>query len=148
MTPVPSQTFPRMMMGVAGAIAIIVIGAASTRLGGTPTQVPVARAVAERNLSFEDVSDGGIIVRDASNGKRVATLIGQNGFLRATVRGLAQQRKREDNDQQTPFRLTAWADERLTLDDPVTGRHVELEAFGETNEAVFAQLLVAEETVE
>ncbi len=29
-----------------------------------------------------------------------------------------------------PFHLSAWRDGRLTLDDPATGRHVELEAFG------------------
>ena len=87
-------------------------------------------------------------MRDARNGSVVANLTGQQGFLRSTVRGLAQQRKRQDNDETTPFRLTAWADDRLTLDDPVTGRHVELEAFGETNEAVFAQLLMAKEAVE
>jgi hypothetical protein len=31
----------------------------------------------------------------------------------------------------------------LTLDDPATGRHIELEAFGSTNTAVFGRLLTA-----
>ena len=42
-----------------------------------------------------------------------------------------------------PFRLTRYADGRLALDDPSTGAHVELRAFGPTNEAAFARLLPA-----
>ncbi len=34
---------------------------------------------------------------------------------------------------ETPFRLTRWSDGRLSLDDPATDRHVDLEAFGPTN---------------
>ncbi len=42
-----------------------------------------------------------------------------------------------------PFRLIAWSDGRLTLDDLATKRHIELEAFGPTNERVFAEFLSA-----
>ena len=146
--PVADQTLTRSLLAVGGLLACVVIGAGSSHSSGTPTQVPVSTAIAARDLSFQDLLDGGIIVRDATNGHVIANLTGQNGFLRATVRGLAQQRKREDNDENTPFRLTAWADDRLTLDDPVTGRHVELEAFGPTNEGVFAELLMAKEALE
>lgn len=66
-----------------------------------------------------------------------------NGFLRATMRGLARQRLRQDADREVPFRLTGWTDGRLTMEDPTTGRKVEMEAFGLTNEAVFANLLTA-----
>ena len=61
-----------------------------------------------------------------------------NGFLRGTMRGLARQRVRQDADRDIPFRLTEWADGRLTLEDPTTGRMVEMEAFGSTNEDAFA----------
>jgi hypothetical protein len=37
--------------------------------------------------------------------------------------------------------VSYYADHRLILRDPVTGRQVELEAFGPTNEGVFAGLL-------
>ena len=39
--------------------------------------------------------------------------------------------------------LTARADGRLTLVDPATSERVDLESFGPTNAAVFAQLLAA-----
>ena len=53
-----------------------------------------------------------------------------NGFLRATMRGLARQRLRQDADHEIPFRLTAGPTGGLTLEDPTTGRRVEMEAFG------------------
>jgi putative photosynthetic complex assembly protein len=67
---------------------------------------------------------------------------GTNGFLRATLRGLATERKRESQGAEVPFRLTAFADGRLTLLDPVTGRLVDLGAFGRTNEDAFAHLML------
>ena len=39
------------------------------------------------------------------------------------------------------FGLIGRADGRLTLEDPATGRRVDLESFGPTNAAVFAQIL-------
>lgn len=139
---VADPALPRgVLLGVAALLTALVIGAGVARYTGTTTDIPVSTPVAERDLRFEDQPDGAIAVIDAGDERRVTTLTGQNGFLRATLRGLAQQRKRVDTDERTPFRLTAWADGRLTLDDPVTGRHLELEAFGQTNEGVFAQFL-------
>ena len=56
---------------------------------------------------------------------------------------MARTRKSEGVGPQDPFRLSAWSDGRLTLDDPATARHIELQAFGSTNTEVFAQLLTA-----
>ena len=39
--------------------------------------------------------------------------------------------------------MTGYADGRLTLDDPATKRHIELEAFGSTNALAFAKILTA-----
>jgi putative photosynthetic complex assembly protein len=95
-----------------------------------------------RDLRFEDRADGGIDVYDPADKAPIDVIAsGSNAFVRATLRGLAQQRKREDKTDAVPFRFTAWADGRLTIDDSVTGRHVELVAFGETNAGAFADLL-------
>jgi putative photosynthetic complex assembly protein len=142
-----NRALPRALLGGVGLmLAGLIAGAGFTHHSIRPTEVPVSTPVQERDFVFKDRGDGAITVWDAKNGQLVTTLVGQNGFLRATLRGLAQQRKREDNDEQTPFHLTQWADGRLTLDDPVTARHVELEAFGATNEDVFAQLLMHKDT--
>jgi putative photosynthetic complex assembly protein len=47
-----------------------------------------------------------------------------------------------------PFRLTLWHDGRLVLDDPATGRHVDLRAFGTTNRNAFARLLPRSDDLE
>ncbi len=134
--------FPRApLLGAGALIGFTLLAAATVRLTGPVSNEPSSTPVVERDLRFADRSDGAVLIYDARDNKPVEVLEGQNGFLRATMRGLAQVRKRGGESEQAPFRLTAWKDGRLTLDDPVTGRHVELAAFGSTNEAVFARLL-------
>lgn len=126
------------------SVMLLAIGvAAAGRITG-PAALPGADAkpVAARELFFIDAPDGAVTVRDAGSNATIATLApGTNNFLRATMRGFARQRMREDAGPAIPFRLTAWSDGRLSLLDPTTGRSVELEAFGATNMAVFAALL-------
>lgn len=139
------QHFPRAALLGAGAIIVLTIAAAGVgRITGPVRSFEPSAAVASRNLRFEDRPDGSVAVRDARDGAPVAVMApATNGFLRATLRGLARERYHQDLTSELPFRLTRWADGRLTLEDPATHREVELEAFGETNEAVFARLLSA-----
>jgi putative photosynthetic complex assembly protein len=130
------------LIGAAGMIAITIAAAGLSQLTDRPSMVPDSAPAIARDLRFEDRTDGGVDVYDAANQARVTVIApGADAFVRATVRGLAQQRKRENKDDSVPFRLTAWEDGRLTIDDAATGRHVELEAFGHTNEEAFARLL-------
>jgi putative photosynthetic complex assembly protein len=123
------------MLGMVAGVAVLARAHVS--------QIPVSTVVAERLLRVEDRPDLGLTIRDASTGAVLAQITGEAGFLRLTLRGLAQQRWRDGLSADPPFRLTRWADGRVTLDDPPTSRHIELEAFGHTNEAVFAALLTA-----
>jgi putative photosynthetic complex assembly protein len=138
--------FPRPILAVAGTVvALSIITAAVGRMTGAANSAPTAAAIASRDLLFRDQPNGGVAVYDARNDSVPIDMIAPetNGFLRATMRGLARQRLRQDADREVPFRLTGWADGRLTLEDPTTGRAVEMEAFGITNEIVFARLLTA-----
>jgi putative photosynthetic complex assembly protein len=141
-------SFPRgALIGAAALIGFAMSAALFGRITGAGMQMPTTNMVAERALWFEDRPDGGVTVLDARNNRLVAIIApGTNGFLRATVRGLAQERRREDTSTRTPFQLTVWSDGRLTLLDPTTSRHIDLEAFGTTNAEAFAQLLTAQET--
>jgi putative photosynthetic complex assembly protein len=138
-----TPSFPRApLLGAAAVIGLSIAVAAIGRLTGAAIPPPDGAAVVARDLRFADQIDGGVAVIDADRDRRITTLAPTtNGFVRATVRGLVSERKREGQGPEKPFRLTAWQDDRLTLDDPATGRRVELEAFGHTNEAAFAQLL-------
>lgn len=136
--------FPRLPLVSAGALVfttlVLVAMVRVTGVGGLHT--PQAPVVAERMLHFADQPDGSISVRDALDGRLIDTVEpGTNGFLRGTLRGLARERKREGAGPEIGFHLTARSDGRLLLQDPATGRLVDLGAFGPTNVAAFARLL-------
>ena len=138
------QDVPRGILIAAGlmiAFTIALVGAA--RLELLPeVERPAVDEVVSRDIQFQDSADGSISVVDASAGKEIDRLEpGTNGFLRATVRGLATERKQLGLGSEAPFRLTYWEDGSLSLDDLATGQRVNLEAFGPTNAGVFAALL-------
>jgi putative photosynthetic complex assembly protein len=131
-----------MLIGAGLLIAFSLLAAAYSRYTGIDTYPPTAAKVATRDLRFEDRPDGSVAITDARDGRTVEVLVpGTGGFLRATLRGLARERHREDVGPTAPFRLTQWADKRLTLEDPSTGRRVDLEAFGVANVQAFSRLL-------
>jgi putative photosynthetic complex assembly protein len=141
-----SDMVPRPALIAAGVmIALTITGAAVSRLSGVSDSAPTAAPVMSRDLLFRDRADGAVLVYDARDTAAPIQVIAPetNGFLRGTMRGLARQRLRQDADRDVPFRLTQWADNRLTLEDPTTHRRVDLEAFGKTNGLVFARLLTA-----
>jgi putative photosynthetic complex assembly protein len=141
-----ARDMPRPVLYAAGALVcaslIAAIAGRMAHVTTVPQGVPV---LAVRHLQFTDRADKGVDVIDADRHTIIRTVTGQAGFLRGTMRGLASARIRAGLDLSTPFTLTAYKDNRLTLDDPTDKRHVELEAFGPSNEAVFADLLRAPE---
>ena len=140
----PSPIFPRApLFGIFAVVGLSLVVAATgqiTRIGAVEA---TGSLVAARDVCFTDMADGSVIVTDARDGSPVAQFTGENGFLRGTMRGMARTRKSEGVGPQDPFRLAAWSDGRLTLDDPDTGRHIELQAFGSSNTEVFGRLLTA-----
>jgi putative photosynthetic complex assembly protein len=145
----PAPSFPRApLLGAAGLVCLALAGATYGRLSGMGAAQPVSTAISARYLRFLDRADGAVMIYDAGPQVQredvapIETATGQNGFLRGTLRGFARTRRAEGVGADAPFLLTAWADGRLTLQDPSTGRRADLEAFGPANTAVFARLLV------
>ena len=136
-------TLPRgALIGAAVLLSIAIAGAWISRtLGYSATPAPPASVVESRDLLFSDGPDGSVRVTDPQGVEVAVVKPGTNGFLRGVMRGLAQERLRRHEGTAIPFRLTHWSDGRLSLTDPVTNRHVYLEAFGPTNAAAFAALL-------
>ena len=126
---------------VGGMVAIALAGAVAGSLGAHPGEPTTGQAIAARDLRFEDRADGAILIYDAASTTPFEVVQGENGFLRGTLRGLARVRRSEGLDSSKPFHLAAWSDGRLTLEDMATGQRLDLEAFGHTNEAVFARML-------
>jgi putative photosynthetic complex assembly protein len=135
-------SFPQVpLFGAAALVAFALCAAIFGRLTGSGVEPPTAPVTAERNLRFADRPDGAVIVSLGDSGQLVDVMTGQNGFLRGTLRGFARTRRADGVGPIPPLRLTGYGDGRLVLFDPATGRHVELEAFGSENEAVFVRLL-------
>ena len=123
-----------------GCMVLIALAARSGPHGGAP---PPARPVRTADLLMQDNPDGSVTVTQAGTGRAVTTLEPKtNAFVRVLLTGLVRERRREgEGSHAVPFHLTRWSDGRLTVDDTATGRLIELEAFGRTNEAAFARLL-------
>jgi putative photosynthetic complex assembly protein len=141
---------PLMLMG--GIIAISLALTASVQLGFfARSAVPeVARAEAgvkvadQRTLRFFDEADGTVRVEDGATAEVLGRFApGEGGFIRASVRSLVHQRRIRGEGSAVAFNLIRWDDGALTLADPVTGETIEVTAFGQPNEAVFAAMLPA-----
>lgn len=146
--PFENQPLPRAVLIGAGAligVSLLLVGLSRVN-GYGATRMPTSTVVAARDLQFKDRADGGVEVYDdgeaAGQGRLIEVLApGTNGFVRGVMRGLTRERKRQSVGSEAPFRLTRWADGRLSLDDFATGQHVNLEVFGPTNAAAFVELL-------
>lgn len=102
------------------------------------------RAVAAQSVSvrFEDRADGAIKVVSPANGDILDVVeAGNDGFVRTVLRGMAYERRRRAIDSGPAFTINRWADGHLTLDDPATGRSVDLAPFGTINMRRFVSLL-------
>jgi putative photosynthetic complex assembly protein len=145
------RRFPRgALFGAVAVVCFAVAAATAARLGGIGvTRVADTDALTIRDLRFVDRADGGVNVVAADNGRIIEVLPpGHDGFVRIVLRGLARERIRQEHDRDIPFRLTRWADGRLSVEDPTTGRRVDLGAFGAVNAASFARLMNVEETTQ
>ena len=139
---IDAKPFPKGPLYSAFAlVGAVVLGVMAARLT-PPPQTMVADTVVQQQLRFVDRTDGGINVLDAASGAVIGDVApGTNGFLRSTVRGMARERMRRGVGPDVAFVLAEHRDGRLTFDDPVTNRHVDLAAFGATNKQAFARFL-------
>jgi putative photosynthetic complex assembly protein len=136
---------PRPALYMAAAlIAVVFALAISAKVFGfgafRETKVAV---LAERQLTFTDEKDGGIIVEDAQTHAMAAHLPpASNGFLRGALRALTRERNLAGIGREQPFRLVRYVDGRLVLHDPATTQSVTITSFGETQIASFDRLLI------
>jgi putative photosynthetic complex assembly protein len=142
-----NSTLPRgALLGAGTLVGASLLLVAIARLSGyQPSAPPVSALIDSQDLRFEDRADGAVLVF-SEDSTLVDTLPpGTNGFVRGVLRGLVRERRADRIGPLPPFRLTRWADGRLSLDDPSTGRHVDLEVFGPSNAGAFAAILLASE---
>lgn len=145
------QQVPRGVLIAAAAMIALTIGVAWTArwTGLGRVSMPEAKSSRVLELRFEDRNDGSISIYNASNDRLVEVLnSGTSGFVRVVMRSLVRERRTNEVYRQTPFRLIRWADGRLSVEDPTTGRSIDLGAFGAPNTEAFAQIMTAGETTQ
>ncbi len=137
--------FPRLPLAVTILVlSLVLAGSALSRLTGFAKSQQLPPVVASASLTFTDLPDGGVGVRDAATGNTIARIAARDdGFLRMTLRLLVVGRQRDNLGPEKPFRLDELQGGRLELTDTATGQQLELLAFGPSNTAEFANLLAA-----
>jgi len=131
-------TLPVRWLGSLLLLVLLAVGWA--RWQGVSASFETAPPSWQRTLRFVDTAEGDVLALDAASGTPVARFVGEQGFVRGTLRALARERSRRGLGPEAPLQLTALRDGRLILQDPSTGERIGLEAFGATNLAVFAAL--------
>lgn len=156
MSSLDDRPFPRAALaGAAGLVLMTVLGVGMhqhMKFSGRQTAVETAEAapiVAARSLKFVDLGGGAtafggkVAVLDPSTDAHIADLVQTDGFIRAVLGGLNYERTKRHLQAEAVFTLTARADGKLTLEDPVTGSSINLGAFGAANRSVFLKFLPA-----
>lgn len=139
------RPFPLMPLLGAGALVLVsLLSVAWVQWFAEPVPDPARNSpvVASRSLQFEDAAGGAVHVIDARSGMLIAELpSGEQGFVRATVRGLARARRARGLGAEVPFMLEQRASGQLLLIDPLTGQEIDLWAFGSLNARPFTEFL-------
>ncbi|MDV2983629.1 UNVERIFIED_CONTAM: photosynthetic complex assembly protein PuhC [Methylobacteriaceae bacterium AG10] len=130
------------LLAVAALLTVVLLAVALGRGQEAEPERNPAQPIQTLAFHAEDQPDGAIDLRAAGDGRLVARIEpGQDGFIRGTLRGLAQARQREGLSREPPFTLTRFDNGTLSLEDEATGRQVPLLAFGPSNARAFARLL-------
>lgn len=121
-------------------LGVVLLGTAMARWQGWHVERGDTAVVQTLSLRFVDTPNGEVQVIDMQVDRALATFSGEQGFLRGTLRALMRERRRQALDALAPFTLRRHSDARLVLFDPLTTQRIDLDSFGPSNKAVFANL--------
>jgi len=143
---IPRIGVPRPVLVAAGLLilATIVLAWTARLTGAGRTVLPAPGAgAATREIAFRTAPTGELTVQDVGSQQVIATFPkGEGGFVRGSLRALKYEREHLGLAfEGAPYRLVEWRNGRLTLDDPETGYHIEVNAFGPANVAAYRALL-------
>jgi putative photosynthetic complex assembly protein len=131
------------ILGAAVLIGFSLVAAGVGRLTGLgAVSTDYASTTQTLSFRFEDRADGGISVIAPESGAILGVVpAGTDGFVRIVLRSLAFDRRRHGVGAEPAFVIARWSDGHSTIDDPATGRRVDLTAFGADNMRAFEHLV-------
>jgi putative photosynthetic complex assembly protein len=133
----------RALLGAAVLIGFSFVAASLGRITGVgTTHSEYTGPVQTMSFRFADRTDGGISVIAPETGATIGVVpAGTDGFVRTVLRSFAFDRQRHGIGAGPAFIIAKWADGHSTIDDPKTGKRVDLAAFGATNMQAFEHLV-------
>jgi len=131
------------ILGAATLIAFSLVVASVGRLTGIgAVREAYAMPVQSMSFRFEDRTDGGIAVIAPESGAIIGVVpAGTDGFVRTVLRSFAFDRQRHGVGAGPAFVIARWPDGHSTIEDPSTGRRVDLAAFGAANMQAFEHVV-------
>ena len=157
MSALDDRPFPRaMLLSAAALIGTTVIGVGMhqyAKFSSPASQVASAASatagqiVASRELRFVDEGGGvtafggAVAVYDGVSGSFLTRLVQTDGFIRVVLNSLAFERTKQSITTEAIYTLVLRDGGHMTLEDPVTGKSVNLGAFGGGNRSVFVKFL-------
>jgi putative photosynthetic complex assembly protein len=134
---------PGAIVAAAALIGFSLVAASIGRLTGMGTvRADYVKTVQTASFRFVDRADGGISVIAPETGAIIGVVpAGTDGFVRTVLRSLAFDRQRNHIGPAPAFIIAKWSDGHSTIDDPTTGRRVDLAAFGYANMQTFERLV-------
>lgn len=140
--PQPERLLPKAALYAAGFMILASLTVATI---GSVTGYRIVRAetppvAAERVLSFEQLADGSVRVRE--NGEEIALVLqDESGFLLNVLRGFSYKRRLNHVDLTAPYRVMRFDERRMAMVDLETGDRYTLHAHGQRNIAIFSELV-------
>jgi putative photosynthetic complex assembly protein len=131
------------LLGAAALIGFSLVAAGLGRITGVGTvRADYATTVQSASFRFEDRKDGGIAVIAPESDATIGVVpAGTDGFVRTVLRSLAFDRQRHGVGAGPAFVIAKWSDGHTTIEDPATGRRVDLAAFGAANMQAFEHVV-------
>ncbi|MGC9268936.1 photosynthetic complex assembly protein PuhC [Acidiphilium sp.] len=134
---------PRWAVIAAGCAMVGTILLATVARLTTPSYTLPTATAPIMALRFIQTRSQALIVQNAATGRRVTVIApADDAFLRTTLRTMIETRDRDGISRTAPFLLVPAVRGALILDDPATGEHIDLQAFGPSNAGQFKALMV------
>lgn len=136
------------ILALFGLALASLIAVAMIRVFAPPqTHYETHTPIASYDLAFQKIEAGGMRIVDLRDQSELAIVPESGeGLLRNAVRGLERTRTVEGLAINAPYQLILWPEDKITLSDPLTNRHIPLTSFLPMKTGVLATLKSLTET--